>query len=219
MKKNTILLLCLFMLGLTLTACTADPNNPANQQKTRIEVQPKQKKEGTPEEKQKLQDQLKDAADKDDGEAFATALVEVYKNGWEKDEDFQSIESKFYVKATGYFDKGETDRALKLANTIFAKVPTGWRFKYLKVRCLERLGVTAFEKGDLAKAEEYATQIMMIEFRPEGVNLMAKILIRKAEDSTKKGDRETAKKYLLQAREMQISPELMKEVDAKLSEL
>lgn len=186
---------------------------------TTLTFEPKQKKEASPEEKKKLQLELSAAAEKTAYTQFAELLKKVYDNGWQGEEDFKKIESKLYVDATTVFTNGETQKALDTANTIYSRVFESWRFKYLKVRALEKLGKDAYDAGNLDKAQSYAQQIMSIEFRPEGVNLMARIYIKQAEDLIKAGDRVKAKSILMQSSGMEIATELRQKIDEMLKGL
>lgn len=139
---------------------------------------------------------LKNAAVKEDYQNFAKYLKMVYQNLWENDQDFLSIESAAYVKATSYFEKGEINKALEIADIVYNEVPQGWRFRYLRIVCLEKIGRNALNQNDLAKAEEYATKILQMMYRPEGVNLLADVYIKKIETSLVAGDKKSAFKNL-----------------------
>ncbi len=220
MKKSAPPKLFLAVAAMTIisfafSACT----NPQAQNSSVLTVPGKQKKTATPEEKKALQDQLQKAADSKDYAAFGGLLAQVYANGWEGEDDFRKIESGLYVKGTELFVAGKLDEAAKMADTIYAKVYESWRFKYLRIRCLQKYGQNAFDKGDLATAQKYAMQIMSIEFRPEGVNLMAKIFIKQAQDAIKNGDKALAKKILMQSNEMEIDPALRKQIDDMMKNL
>lgn len=128
-------------------------------------------------------------------------------------------ESALYVKGTEYFEEGLTDQAYKMANTIHSKVFESWRFKYLKIRCLERYGNQALEKKDYAKAKDYAQQILQIEYRPEGANLMAKIAIQEAQAALKKNDQAAARAALMVTSEMEIDPAFRKQIDEMMKSL
>lgn len=143
-------------------------------------------------EKEQLLADLKSAAEKEDYSAFADLLKKVYDKGWEQEKDFESAESEAYKKADkNYFTAGNYDKALEVSTIVYAKAPSGWRFRYLRTITLEKLGRIALEKGDLAGAEENALTILKMMFRPEGANLLADVYIRKinadisAKDKTK----------------------------------
>ncbi len=146
-------------------------------------------------------------------DAFADLLAQIYQRGLQGDQDFTKIESQLYVKGTEYFTEGLTDQAYKMANTVFAKVFESWRFKYLKIRCLERYGQLALDKKDYAQAKDYARQILTIEFRPEGADLTAKIAIQEAQAALQKKDMTAAKAALAPTIDLEINPDLRKQVD------
>lgn len=218
MKKTVII--CLFSILLAASGLFAGCSNaPTNKTDTTLTFSPKEKKQASPEEKKALQEKLKTAADKENHVEFAKNLKEVYANGWQGEKDFTTIESETYVRATNIFTNGEVEKALDIGNTIHSQIYESWRFKYLKVRALEKLGTQALEKGDLDKAKSYATQIMSIEFRPEGVNLMAKTLIAQAETAIKAGDKAKAKSILTESSGMEISAELRQKIDEMMKGL
>lgn len=205
----------LIISGITLTGCASGNNSISS----KITIEPKTKIENPEISSEDLLAKLKESAAADDYETFGDALAKVYEFGWEGEEDFLKTESEYYVQATKYFEDGDTNKALEIANSIFAKVYEGWRFKYLKVRALEKLGTDAFAADDLAKAEEFAKQIMAIEFRPEGVNLMAKINIRQATNEIENGNNEKAKQILLLAKDMDIDEGLRTQINDLIKKL
>lgn len=156
------------------------------------EEKPKYEKDS----KEDLRQRLNEAKEKDDYNSFANALGVIYEKGLEGDEDLLKIESEMYIKGTGYFDNSEIDKAYEMANTIYDKVFLSWRFKYLKIRCLEKYGRDEFEKNDYNKAEEHAMKILQIEFRPEGANLLGDIYIKKIENNLLSGDKKSAQNNL-----------------------
>lgn len=148
-------------------------------------------------EKEKLLTDLKSTADKEDYKTFAKYLEIVFEKGWDKEKDFQLVESEFYMKATTeYFDKGNLDKALEVSTIVFYEAPQGWRFRYLRIRTLEKFGRNAFDAGDLSVAENYATKILSMMYRPEGANLLADIYIEKIETNLAAGDKKSALKNL-----------------------
>ncbi len=208
------------MVLITAGSLLAGCNRAAQQPKdTKLTFVPKEKKQAGSEEKKALQDRLKKASDEEDYAEFAKNLKEIYANGWQGEKDFTKIESETYVRATNIFTNGETQKAFDIANIVYSQVFESWRFKYLKVRVLEKLGLQALEKGELDKAKNYATQIMSIEFRPEGVNLMAKTLIAQAEAAIKSGDKTKAKSILMESSGMEISAELRQKIDEMMKGL
>ncbi|MFH1535565.1 MAG: hypothetical protein ABIC96_00635 [Patescibacteria group bacterium] len=146
--------------------------------------------------KEDIEQRLNEAKEKDDYQSFADALGVMYEKGFDSDENLVKIESEMYVKGTGYFESGEIGKALEMADVIFSKAFSSWRFKYLKIRCLEKYGRDEFEKGDYDKAEEYAMKILQIEFRPEGANLLGDVYIKKIEANLATGDKEAAQNNL-----------------------
>ena len=146
--------------------------------------------------KEDIEQRLNEAKEKDDYQSFADALGVMYEKGFDSDENLVKIESEMYIKGTGYFDAGEIDKAYEMADIIFGKAFSSWRFKYLKIRCLEKYGRDEFEKDNYNKAEEYAMKILQIQFRPEGANLLGDIYIKKIEASIATGDRKSAQNNL-----------------------
>ncbi len=143
--------------------------------------------------KEGLLSALKEAGGKEDYENFAKYLKMVYQSLWDEEEDFARAESEIYMKVTeNYFDKGDIKKALEISSIVYDEVPQGWRFRYLRIRCLEKIGRDAFTQGDLVKAEEYAMKILQMMYRPEGANLLADIYIQKIEANLMSGDKISA---------------------------
>lgn len=143
--------------------------------------------------KEGLLSALKEAGEKEDYQSFTEYLKMVYQKQWDKEEDFTKAESEVYMKVTeNYFDKGEVNKALEISDMVYKEVPQGWRFRYLMIRCLEKLGREAFEQGNLEKAEEFAMRILQMMYRPEGANLLADIYIQKIEASLVANDKTSA---------------------------
>jgi len=129
----------------------------------------------------------------EDFESFAKYLKIVYQNQWDKDQDLEKKESDTYMLATTkYFDAGNIDEALRISSIVFNEVPQGWRFRYLRIRCLEKMGRDAYNSNDLINAEKYAMDILQMMYRPEGANLLADVYIKKIEDNLLKGDKASA---------------------------
>jgi len=147
--------------------------------------------------KEGLLSALKEAGEKEDYQGFTEYLKMVYQKQWDTDEDFAKAESQVYMKVTeNYFDKGDVNKTLEISNMVYKEVPQGWRFRYLRIRCLEKLGREAFEKGDLNEAENYAMEILHIMYRREGADLLADIYIKKIEENLAKENKEEALKNL-----------------------
>lgn len=140
-------------------------------------------------EKAELLKSLKAAGEKGDYSAFAILIKQVYDRHWIGEKDFYEVESKTYVKATDeLLEKGKLEESLKVSTEIFNQVPTGWRFRYLLIRTLEKMGRNAFDKGDLKTAEEQALKMQTIMFRPEAIDLLADIYAKKINDAMAKND-------------------------------
>lgn len=149
---------------------------------------------------------LQDAGKKEQYAKFADYFAETYSRKFETKNDFKKAESEAYVRASDYLDKEKNaQKALDAANTVYNKVPFGWRFKYLRVRALEALGRKVFEGGDLTKAQEYAYTILQMEFRPEGANLLGDIFIKKIETALAKGDMKAAREAYEEIRDYELS--------------
>jgi len=149
---------------------------------------------------------LKSAAEAEDYPAFAKHLKTAYEKGWNKDMDFESIESAAYVKADQtYFIPGNYQKTLEISTIVYNQVPQGWRFQYLRVLALEKLGRQALEAGDLAGAEKLATAILLMTFRPEGANLLADVYIQKIEESLRAGNLQEALNQYAFIKDFEIS--------------
>lgn len=160
------------------------------------ETKPEEKPIYEKDSKEDIEQRLNEAKEKNDYQSFADALGVMYEKGFDSDESLVKIESEMYIKGTGYFESGEIGKALEMADVIFSKAFSSWRFKYLKIRCLEKYGRDEFEKGNYDKAEEYAMKILQIEFRPEGANLLGDIYIKKIEALIIAGDKQSAQNSL-----------------------
>lgn len=136
---------------------------------------------------------MKAAAERQDYEKFAVNLKIAYDKNWiaevtqtseagQKQNDFVIVERDLYVKETEAFHKGAVEHTLRVGTIIHKAVPQSWRFRYLRTRSLEKLGRDALNVNDLAKAEDYAKQILAIMYQAEGVNLLADVYIKKLEE-------------------------------------
>jgi hypothetical protein len=94
--------------------------------------------------------------------------------------------------ATKYYDAGNIDEALRISSLVYNEVPSAWRFRYLRIRCFDKIGRDAYDANDLTKAEEYAMNILKMMFRPEGANLLGDVYIKKIENDIKEGDTQSA---------------------------
>lgn len=161
-----------------------DKNTTITPEKTEAKPNTDNAQTNLTKEQKELLAKLQTAADARNFESFAEALLEVYKNQWSGIEDFKKVESGFYVYATDtYWVKGDLENSLKVSTIVYDKVPEAWRFRYLRIVALEKYGRNAFDAGDLAKAENYANQILRMMYRLEGANLLADIYIKKTEDA------------------------------------
>lgn len=148
-------------------------------------------------EKETLLANLKSAGDREDYATFADYLKQIYEKGLYKDKDFESAESAAYVKATDkYYKTGDYEKSLEIATIVYDQVPAGWRFRYLRIVSLEKLGRAAFSQNDFARAEQYANIILQMMYRPEGANLLADIYIAKIESNIAAGDKTAAQNNL-----------------------
>ena len=147
--------------------------------------------------RQKLLADLTEAAKKEDYGAFGDALKKVYENKWENEKEFVVIESDLYQKADKkYFVAGNYAKMLEISTTVYQKAPFSWRFPYLRILTLQRLGLDVFEKGDLATAENMAMEILKMKYRPEGANLLADVYIQRIKTALKDGNTALAKQHL-----------------------
>jgi len=143
--------------------------------------------------KEGLASALKQSGEAEDFESFAKYLKIVFQNQWDKEVELGKVESEIYMNVTTkYFDAGNIDEALRISTIVYNEVPQGWRFRYLRIRCLEKFGRDAFNANDLIMAEDYAMKILQMMFRPEGADLLADIYIKKAEADIQKGDKAAA---------------------------
>jgi len=172
--------------------------------------------------KEQLLVSLKSAAEAEDYPAFAQRLQTVYEKGWNKDMEFESIESSAYVKADKtYFIPGDYEKTLEISTIVYNLVPQGWRFQYLRVLALEKLGRMALESpygGSPAgrqAAEDYANTILKMTFRPEGANLLADVYMKKIEESLQTGNVQEAQAAYLYIKDFEVSEDRR----ARLNEL
>lgn len=176
------------------------------------EVQPRQSEvfdtqsQQSQSEKEILLVNIKSSADKEDYSAFAVYLKTVYEKGLSEDKDFTAAESAAYVKATDkYYKTEDYQKSLEIATIVYDQVPSGWRFRYLRIASLEKLGRAAFSQNDLAKAEYYANAILQMMYRPEGANLLADVYIAKIEANIVAGDKTAAQNNLKYIRDYEVS--------------
>ena len=163
---------------------------------------------------QELLAQLKAAADSHDYATFAQYLKMVYQKLWEGVKEFETVEKDLYVETDkNYFLKGDYGTALAISTTIYNVVPQGWRFRYLRVLVLEKLGREAFAKNDLAGAENYALAILQMMFRPEGANLMGDIYIKKIETDLAAGNIAQAQADYATIKDYEVSAEIRTKLD------
>ncbi len=198
-KKNIITIIAIVVLSAVgiggyyiYKNKTSVPQNQGQNNKTGEEV-----KDNTPQidtsTKEGLLSALKQSGEAEDFENFAKYLKIVFQNQWDKDEELGKAESEIYMNVTTkYFDQGKIDEALRISTIVYDEVPQGWRFRYLRIRSLEKLGRDALNQNDLTKAEEYAMKILQMMFRPEGANLLADAYIKKTEADIQKGDKAAA---------------------------
>ncbi|HLD20053.1 MAG TPA: hypothetical protein VJB93_02300 [Patescibacteria group bacterium] len=156
---------------------------------------------------EKILKDIRSATQKEDWDAFGKLMAQVYEQRLiETNQEFNKAESEAYVKATTYLDKEkDSQKALDVATKVYDFSPYGWRFNYLKVRALETLGKQAFAEGNAQLAESYAMQMLTIQYRPEGTNLLADIYIQKIEKALKEGGTEKALQAYLAIKDYEIS--------------
>lgn len=187
------------------------PSNP------QVQAQKEQETPLTPpsdEEKSQLLTALKSATEKRDYAQFGILIKKVYEHRWISEKDFYETESKAYVNATNeLFEKGKLDESLKVSTDIYNLTPSGWRFRYLRVRTLERLGRQALEKKDLDKAESYVQTMFKIMFRPEGADLLADIYMVRINDALAAKDLKKAQELYAFIKDYEISAIPRKKLD------
>lgn len=176
---------------------------------------------------------LKRSAETEDYQAFADYLKIAYEKGWafepgipESEDDLNAkqsevvkVESKAYIKETEYFNKGDLDRSLRVSTIIYENVPGAWRFRYLRIRTLEKLGRNALDAGDLEKSEDYAKQILAIMFRREGADLLADVYIKKLEMDRDNKDKTQAIKDYNFITGYQLTPEKLERINQLRAEI
>lgn len=165
---------------------------------------------------EKLLTLLRKATQKEDWESFGKAMAQVYEQRLiEQNQEFNKAESEAYVKATTYLDQEkDPQKALDVATQVYNLSPYGWRFNYLRVRALENLGRQAFAQKDLNTAESYAMQMLTIQYRPEGANLLADIYIQKIEQALKDGAKDKALQGYLTIKDYEISQDRRDKLNA-----
>ncbi|HAZ16416.1 MAG TPA: hypothetical protein DCY49_00765 [Candidatus Jacksonbacteria bacterium] len=159
---------------------------------------------------QKDEGLLKDirlATQKEDWDEFGKLMAQVYEQRLiETNKEYNKVESEAYVKATTYLDQEkDPQKALDVATKVYELSPYGWRFNYLKVRALETLGKQAFAEENAQLAESYAMQILTIQYRLEGANLLADIYIKKIEEALKAGGKDQALQAYLAIKDYEVS--------------
>ena len=158
--------------------------------------------------KEELLLSLKEAAEADDYALFAKYLKAADEQGWYKEADFQKVESAAYIKADQtYFIPGDYNKTLEVSTLVYNAVPQGWRFLYLRVLALEKLGRLDLEGNDLEGAKEYALTILRMVFRTEGANLLADVYIEKIEGSLEAQNKTEAQEFLDYIWDFEVSEE------------
>ncbi|OGF20950.1 hypothetical protein A2Y83_00835 [Candidatus Falkowbacteria bacterium RBG_13_39_14] len=181
---------------------------------SKIEFEPKKDVENPEFSKEELKKKLEEAIGNKDYKNFADILRIIYDYNWQGEKELLELESKFYViGADEYYKKGNYEEGLRMAEIISGKVFESWRFKYLRVLCLEGLGLEKLEKGDYDKAEEYAMKMLSIEFRPEGADLLARVNIEKAKTAYKNGKTNEALSFLAKVEDYELTKERREEIE------
>lgn len=183
--------------------------------KTKLLIEPKKDVENPEFSEEELADKLKKAIEEKDYEEFGNTLKIIYNYNWQDKKDLVALESKMYVIGTDeYYKKGNLEEGLKIANIISGKVFESWRFNYLKILCLEKMGLNELEKGNYDEADKYAMEILSIEFRPEGVDLHARAIIAKSKKLIAEGHKDEAMKLLIGLKDYELSKERMEEINS-----
>jgi hypothetical protein len=196
-KKNIIIIISVVVLlslgigGYLIYKNKSVPQNTPNQEENN------QTEEGTPTFDSTTKEGVLAAMDYygnlEDFDNFSKYLKEMYRNQWDKDPNLEAKESEIYMDVTTkYFDNGNIDEALRISSIVYAEVPQGWRFRYLRIRCFEKIGRDAYNQNDLTKAEENAMNILKMMFRLEGSDLLADVYIKKIESNLAQGNKVAA---------------------------
>jgi len=196
-KKNIIIIISVVVLlslgigGYLIYKNKSVPQNTPNQEENN------QTEEGTPTFDLTTKEGVLAAMDYcgnlEDFDNFSKYLKEMYRNQWDKDPNLEAKESEIYMDVTTkYFDNGNIDEALRISSIVYAEVPQGWRFRYLRIRCFEKIGRDAYNQNDLTKAEENAMNILKMMFRLEGSDLLADVYIKKIESNLAQGNKVAA---------------------------
>lgn len=196
-KKNIIIIISVVVLlslgigGYLIYKNKSVPQNTPNQEENN------QTEEGTPTFDLTTKEGVLAAMDYygnlEDFDNFSKYLKEMYRNQWDKDSNLEAKESEIYMDVTTkYFDNGNIDEALRISSIVYAEVPQGWRFRYLRIRCFEKIGRDAYNQNDLTKAEENAMNILKMMFRLEGSDLLADVYIKKIESNLAQGNKVAA---------------------------
>ncbi|MFH1030178.1 MAG: hypothetical protein V1770_02870 [bacterium] len=224
-KLNLIILIILIAIAGGLFLFTRNKKNDAENKeenipaendslKTKLLIEPKKDVENPEFSEEELADKLKKAIEEKDYEEFGNTLKIIYNYNWQDKKDLVALESKMYVIGTDeYYKKGNLEEGLKMANIISGKVFESWRFNYLKILCLEKMGLNEFEKGNYNEADKYAMEILSIEFRPEGVDLHARASIEKAKSAYKDGKIDEALSFLAKVEDYDLTKERREEIE------
>ncbi len=175
-------------------------------------------------EKQQVLVDLKVTGEKEDYAAFAQNLKIAYDRNWvgepgtpegpddpnKNQSDYIKVESKIYVNVYNqYFLKEDYNKSLEISTLVYDQVPLSWRFRYLRILSLEKLGRLALEKGDLDTAQTHALTILQIMFRTEGANLLADVYIKKLEADIKTRNRSKANADYIFIKDYEVSADRM----------
>lgn len=144
-------------------------------------------------EETKIYEKFKNAIDSNDFKKVGELLAVLYEKGWINKKEFNDLEKEIYVKVDkNYFIPGNFEKSLEITRIIYEQARLSDRFRYLFILSLEALGKKALLEKNYSKAEEYATRILQIMYRPEGVNLLADIYLEKIQNKLKSGDKNGA---------------------------
>ncbi len=151
---------------------------------------------------------LKKEAEVRDYDGFAKTLKKVYEKQWDKRQEFIAVESDLYMKVVNEFLVPEKwNESLRISTIVYNQVSASWRFRYLRITTLDRMGRRSFKKGNLQDAEEKAREILKMTYRPEGANLLADVYIQKIEQKIRKGDIKGAQGDLAEVWDYEVNAE------------
>lgn len=230
-KLNLIILIILIAIAGGIFLFTRNKKNDAGNKeenipaendslKTKLLIEPKKDVENPKFSEEELAKKLRKAIDEKNYEEFGNTLEIIYDYNWQDKKDLVALESKMYVIGTDeYYKKGDLEEGLKMANIISGKVFESWRFNYLKILCLEKLGLNELEKGNYDKVDKYALEILSIEFRPEGVDLLARANIGKAKSAYKNGKVDEALGFLTKVEDYDLTKERREEIEKLKAEI